>query len=230
MQVDKKPEKILKLFDDISFMYDKMNNFISFGTHYFIKKKAVELLNISSKTRVLDICCGSGDLAKIIQNKYKDVEITGVDFSTKMLELAKKKNKKANFILSDCTKMSFLDEEFDFATMAFGLRNIKNDDLAIKEAFRVLKKNGKLLHLDFGESNFFSGIFDCLILFFAKFLKKYAKHYEYLICSKQSFYSQKELVEKFQKQGFVLEKRKDFLFGIISAQVFEKMDFKCCDK
>ena len=93
-RVDKSSKKIEKMFDDISPIYDMMNNLISLNTHKIIKKSALKRLKIKNNAKILDLCCGSGDLAFLIQEMYPDCEIIGVDFSSKMLEIAQEKNIK----------------------------------------------------------------------------------------------------------------------------------------
>ena len=83
---------IKNLFDNLSNKYDFMNNIISFGTHKLIKKKAVRSLKIKPNSKVLDLCCGTGDLGAIIKEIEPTCDVVGVDFSQQMLEIARKKN------------------------------------------------------------------------------------------------------------------------------------------
>ena len=145
MNVDKNPKKIKIIFDKISPYYDRMNDIMSFGLHNFVKKKSIEALCIKSNSMLLDICCGTGDFTKIIG---KTAKVIGLDNSSEMIKLAKLKNSDQPFMLGDCTQLPFKNEEFDYVTAGFGLRNIEYRDKAIKEIFRVLKHNGKFLHLD----------------------------------------------------------------------------------
>ena len=94
MTPDKNPQKIKNMFDEISIYYDKMNNFISLGSHFIIKFLAIKELNIKPRTNILDLCCGTGDFSQLITRFYPRANIIGLDFSTEMLKLAKKKNPK----------------------------------------------------------------------------------------------------------------------------------------
>ena len=116
MDIDKTPEKIQAMFDEISEYYDKMNNFISLGTHYIIKFLALKELAIQPRTMIIDLCCGTGDFTKIISNFYPRAKVIGLDFSNKMLKLAKSKNPNGVFIQSDCTNLPFAEGEFDYIT------------------------------------------------------------------------------------------------------------------
>ncbi|MBQ8459967.1 ubiquinone/menaquinone biosynthesis methyltransferase [bacterium] len=223
MTCDKTPQKIQNMFDEISIYYDKMNNFISLGTHYVIKFLAIRKLDIKPRTIGLDLCCGTGDFTKIISKFYPRAKIIGLDFSSQMLKLAKQKNPLGVFIQADCTNLPFSEKEFDFVTIGFGLRNIQNRQKAIQEIYRVLDTNGRLLHLDFGNHNVFGKIFEIIVPFFAKLLGKNSEHYKYLLKSRQDFPTPNELIKEFEAEGFYLVKRIDYLFGTISAQIMGKI-------
>lgn len=83
MSINKNPEKIKNMFDEISSYYDFMNNVISFGMHYVIKFLAIKELKIEPRTMILDLCCGTGDFTKIISKFYPRARIIGFDISEK---------------------------------------------------------------------------------------------------------------------------------------------------
>ena len=222
MTLSKTPENIRSLFNEIAGKYDFMNNLISFGLHKSIKEKSVKLLDLKPHSKVLDACCGTGDIIEIIKKIQPLAEVTGLDFSGKMLEIAGKRIENINFIQSDVTKLDFPDNNFDFVTMAFGLRNIQNPEKALNEVYRVLKPGGEFLHLDFGKKNFLSGIFDLEVPFMAKLFYGNKIPYEYLIKSKKNFPEPDELIEDFEKCGFKFRIKKDFAGSAISAQVMKK--------
>lgn len=117
MACDKNPQKIQNMFDDIAGYYDKMNNFISLGTHYFVKFLAIKELAIQPRTMILDLCCGTGDFTKIISRYFPRAKVIGLDFSKKMIMIAKQKNPKGVFMQGDCTKLPFGQGEFRYVTM-----------------------------------------------------------------------------------------------------------------
>lgn len=222
MTCDKNPEKIKNMFDEISNYYDQMNNFISFGTHFIIKFFAIRELKITPRARILDLCCGTGDFTKIISKFYPGTKIIGADFSVKMLKLAKKKNPKGIFLETDATNLPFKENEFDYITMSFGLRNIENRTKALQETYRVLNQRGKFLHLDFGKHNKISKIFNILVPVITKIFQKNENHYKYLLSSKEEFPNSNELIKEFESHEFKLVKKCDYLFGTISCQIMEK--------
>ena len=221
----KNPKKIKKMFDEIASKYDFMNNIISFGLHKIIKKRAVKKLNIKPDSKAVDLCCGTGDISKLLAKNPYINEVTGVDFSDKMLEFARINNpdKKIKYINADCTKLPFEDTSFDIATMFFGLRNIENKDMAINEVNRILKNGGQFLYMDFAKGNkFFDLIFDMYTPFIANIFTKNKSAYEYLVNSKKTFFAPKELEKFISKKGFNLKREYYFLFSTIIVQIYEK--------
>lgn len=225
MQVDKNPDKIKKLFDEISPYYDKINNFISFGMHYFIKIFSLKFLNIMPGAIILDVCCGTGDFTKIVRKIVPSAKIIGLDISSGMLKIAKKRLPKEVFMPGDCTSLPFRKAEFDYVTSGFGLRNIENRQQALCEIYRVLKNGGEFLHLDFAgkNTNFSAKVFNFFVPVFVKILGKNNNHYEYLLKSKKEYPSPEELIKEFENIGFKFESRKDFLFGLINVLIVKKV-------
>ena len=220
--IDKNPEKIKKMFDLISKNYDKINDIISFYTHKYAKYKAIKELNIPNNSKILDLCCGSGDLGRIIKKLNKTTTVIGVDFSEEMIKLARKKNKNITYELQDATNLSFENNSFDFIVMGFGLRNIKEEQKALNEIYRILKPNGKFLHLDFNNKTFLNKIYDKIIIFILKFFIKEIDAYKYLIESKNGFYNNKEIIKIFEKYNFKKEKANTILLNMIAYQIMTK--------
>lgn len=222
--LDKSPEKIHIMFNTVSRKYDLMNNIMSFGTHHYVKYRSIKSLNIKPHDNVIDLCCGTGDLARIIKRIQPDACVTGIDFSEEMLRIAKNKNArgKIRYLQGDVTNLPYEDNSFDIVTMGFGLRNIANAEKAVEEAYRILRPNGSFLHLDFGRKNFLSKIYDKITPILAEMFTENGVSYEYLIKSKENFPPPEDLIKDFESKGFKLKKRKDFLLGVISAQIMNK--------
>lgn len=222
MTTDKTPEKIKNMFDKIAFYYDQMNNYMSLGSHIIVKYLALRELGLKPRTMLLDVCCGTGDFTKLISKFFPRVKVIGLDFSEKMLKVAKEKNPIGVFMQGDCTNLSFNDGEFDYVTIGFGLRNIQDRQKAISEIYRVLSENGKFMHLDFGEQNLISRVFDLIVILLAKILKKDWHAYEYLLQSKEEFPSPDKLIQEFENCGFKYVKKCNYLFGVVSVQIMQK--------
>ena len=222
----------MELFNSIAIDYDKLNDIMSFGLHRKIKKDIIkralsQVAYLSKHTACLDLCTGTGDLAGLLKNKCPFAQIIGVDFSEKMLEIAKKKHPEINFIEADCAKLPFKDESFDLCTISFGLRNVENIENVLAEIYRVLKPNGIFINLDLGKPNkFFNFFLKPYMYFWVAFLGKFfhgdKTPYEYLAVSNETFPSQSGLVKIFEKNGFKNVKNKNYLFGQIASQICKK--------
>lgn len=220
----KNPETIKNLFNNLAKRYDFFNRVISLGMQTRVKKKSLKLLNIEDGSNVLDICTGTGDLAFFINKINPNLNITGIDFSEKMLEIARAKQKdyqnNMKFFLADGRELPFEDDTFDIVTIGFGLRNIENYERVMSEIHRVLKPKGQILNLDFScDKSFANSVFDLLTSILTSFTSK-KNSFRYLISSKKEFLSSTDLINLFRRKGFIFLKRKYFAFEVISAEVF----------
>ena len=136
------------MFDRVARRYDLANHLLSFGCDFAWRKRAAEIVSGWNPACVLDLATGSGDLALAIQRKLSAVEVVGLDFSAAMLALARRKGVR-QLIAGDAAKLPLANQSFDVVTIAFGLRNIRDWDAALREMQRVLTSAGHLLVLDF---------------------------------------------------------------------------------
>ena len=218
----------LELFNSIAKNYDKINNAISLFTHQSVRKKAINKLS-DSHVKILDLCCGTGDIINLIRKKYPNSEITGIDFSENMLDIAKSKFKDINFIKQDISKdkLPFSDNSFDLCTISFGLRNVENMTSVLKEIYRVLEPNGTFFNLDLGKPNKFWNIFlKPFMYIYVPFAGKIANGnnlpLKYFVHSNEKFPHPDDLKKIYEKIGFKQITRKDFLFGQLSCQICKK--------
>jgi demethylmenaquinone methyltransferase/2-methoxy-6-polyprenyl-1,4-benzoquinol methylase len=144
------------LFASIARRYDLLNDLQSFGLHRLWKRRVVSLADVKAGDRALDLCCGTGDIAFALANR--GAEVTGLDFSEKMLEVAQfrlqnLKFKTQNFKLmqGDAQQLPFPDNSFDAVTMGYGLRNLGSWEAGLREMIRVAKPGGRIVVLDFGK-------------------------------------------------------------------------------
>ncbi len=207
------------MFEKFAHRYDVFNNIISLGMHKLVKYLFVQQLSIPDDARILDLCSGSGDIARMLKEKSPTAKVMGIDISEPMLDIAKQKVSDAVFINADCTNLPFEDESFDLCTISFGLRNIPDKDRALSEIYRVLKKDGTFAHLDFGKSNNFADkTFDAIVRLLAKIPPGSAIPYNSFLQSKKDFSAPVELIKMFESHGFKFHKKIDPIFGVISGQ------------
>jgi len=142
------PTRVRQMFGAIARRYDLANHTLSCGTDFYWRKCAANMVASWRPRKIVDLATGTGDLALAVQKKLPDAEVTGVDFLPEMLELARRKGVRET-ILADAMKLPFPDASFDCVTIAFGLRNMENWRDALVEMSRVLKRDGRLLVLEF---------------------------------------------------------------------------------
>lgn len=148
-----KKEQVAKMFDTISGNYDNLNRVISFGIDVKWRKKVLKMVSKSNPKTILDIATGTGDLA-ILMAETNAEKIIGLDISSGMLEVGKKKIASKNLsntiemVLADSENMPFDDNYFDAITVAFGVRNFENLEKGLAEILRVLKPNGLFVILE----------------------------------------------------------------------------------
>ena len=189
---------VKSVFDQVYDQYDLMNDFMSLGIHRLWKKNLLNMMNPSSNQKLIDVACGTGDIAKLFLNHvHKNSHVTCVDPNESMIKKGKEKLKKfsnLNWIMASAENLPIKENAYDFYTISFGLRNTKNLDKALSEAYRVLKPGGRYLCLEFSKIQnpsveFFYKNYSKLIPSIGKFIVGEKKPYEYLIKSIENFIS-----------------------------------------
>jgi len=149
------PESIRNLFDNIAPTYDLLNHLLSLGRDIYWRRRAVQELK-EIEGRILDMATGTADVAiEIIHQNDDRRKVFGLDFSEPMIKRARQKVLKKSLSqtitlsLGDALSLPFRDNTFDASTIAFGLRNIVNKEQALSEMARVIKKDGKIIILEF---------------------------------------------------------------------------------
>ncbi|MBD2385781.1 bifunctional demethylmenaquinone methyltransferase/2-methoxy-6-polyprenyl-1,4-benzoquinol methylase UbiE [Cylindrospermum sp. FACHB-282] len=148
--------EIRAIFNRIAPVYDQLNDWLSLGQHRIWKEMAVKWSNPQPGDTCLDLCCGSGDLALRLGRRVGSTgQVYGVDFSPNLLETAKERShwqypqRPITWVEADVLNLPFGDNQFDAATMGYGLRNVKDIPRSLQELYRVLKPNAKAAILDF---------------------------------------------------------------------------------
>ncbi len=215
-------------FDRIVKRYDLVNLIGSFGQDKLWRKKVAEILK-EAEPPLLDLCCGPYTLTLEILKK-NPVKIYGLDFSFSMLFYGKKRlnNRPVYPICGDAEILPFKDNAFGGISIAFGLRNLPNKKKALKEFFRVLKSNGKLVILEFSwpKNLIFQKIYkiylDCYMPFLGGILTKDKKAYLYLADSIKKFPPPEKIKAMLSECGFKKIKNYPLTFGIVNLYVAKK--------
>lgn len=211
------PEAVRQMFDRISPVYDVMNRVMTVGLDRRWRRMAANAV-VRPGDRVLDACCGTGDLA--IECARAGGTVTGLDFSPRMLARAREKSSGVTWVEGDALALPFADGSFEAATVGFGVRNL--DDLAggFRELARVLGPGGRLACLEITRPRgplkpFFRLWFDGLVPVLGKILPG-GRAYAYLPASVRRFPGPEELADLLRQSGFA-QVRWDMLGGGIVA-------------
>ena len=177
---------VRSLFDRISSRYDLFNDVLSLGIHRLWKRRAVDLHGSVAGAAVLDAATGTGDLAHDLA--LRGATVTAIDFSEGMLGIARHRRSHENieFLLADAQSLPFADAEFDHAIVAFGVRNFEDPARGMTELWRVLKPQGRLVVLEFGDWMRL-GVFGALTRRLALLIGADPEAYDHLAASSSTF-------------------------------------------
>jgi demethylmenaquinone methyltransferase / 2-methoxy-6-polyprenyl-1,4-benzoquinol methylase len=149
-------EQVREMFASIARRYDAANEVLSLGVHRSWRRAAVQLSKARLGQRVLDCATGTGDLALAFKRAVgPDGEVVGTDFCAEMLASAAPKARRAGldvrFQVADALALPFADDSFDIASIAFGIRNVDDPVLCLREMARVVRPGGRVVVLEFGQ-------------------------------------------------------------------------------
>jgi demethylmenaquinone methyltransferase/2-methoxy-6-polyprenyl-1,4-benzoquinol methylase len=198
------PDSVRTMFDRIAPVYDVMNRVMTAGLDVRWRRLAASAA-VRPGDRVLDAACGTGDLA-IADLKAGAGRVTGLDFSERMLERARRKETRVEWIQGDMLALPFADATFDAATVGFGVRNVADLPLALTELRRVLRPGGRLAILEITQPRgalkpFFSLWFDRVVPLLGKVLPG-GSAYTYLPESVKRFPSAEGLAALLRESAF----------------------------
>jgi demethylmenaquinone methyltransferase / 2-methoxy-6-polyprenyl-1,4-benzoquinol methylase len=197
-------EGVRAMFDRIAPVYDAMNRLMTAGLDQRWRRLTADSV-VGSGDRVLDACCGTGDLA-VAARRAGAGEVVGLDFSERMLERARRKDASVEWVQGDLLELPFGDASFDAATVGFGVRNVADLERGLAELRRVLRPGGRVGVLEITRPRgalrlFFRLWFDVLIPLAGKILPG-GKAYTYLPASVRRFPGPDDLAGLLRAQGF----------------------------
>jgi demethylmenaquinone methyltransferase / 2-methoxy-6-polyprenyl-1,4-benzoquinol methylase len=217
-------QEVRRMFDRIAPVYDTMNRVMTAGMDRRWRRLTAEAV-VRRGDRVLDACCGTGDLA-LAGLRAGAESVVGVDFSEPMLERARRKSGAVEWLESDVLTLPFADEAFDAVTVGFGIRNVDDLDAGLRELQRVLKPGGRLGVLEITRPRgllrpFFRLWFDVLVPLAGKVLPG-GRAYTYLPASVRRFPGPEDLAAALERSGLRGVRFRLLAGGIVALHVGAK--------
>ncbi len=227
---------VQKIYGEVAPRYDLINRLMTMGLDVLWRKKAARTAVRFKPRRILDVCCGTGDMSRSI-SRYTggQTRIIGVDFSPAMLDLASTKQyaTPVSFVLSDVNRLPFSDGTFDLLAISFATRNIDSGPSALikyfREFHRVLKPQGVLVHLETSQprNRLLRTVFHGYVRYFVKplgiWVSGSAPGYRYLAHTIPRFYAADELSSLLDKAGFRNVTRKSLMRDMAALHVAHKI-------
>ncbi|HYP48537.1 MAG TPA: ubiquinone/menaquinone biosynthesis methyltransferase [Thermoleophilaceae bacterium] len=196
--------QVRAMFDRIARVYDRMNSLMTAGMHHRWRARAVELARVGPGDRALDVATGTGDLALGLQER--GAEVVGLDFSERMLELARAKAPGVRFEAGNALELPYAEGEFDAVTVGFGARNFADLRRGLAEMVRVVRPGGRVVVLEITTpqrpplSWFFRAWFDRVVPLLGRVAGD-PDAYSYLPSSVRRFPEPRELAAELERAG-----------------------------
>ena len=226
-----KSKFVKNVFTSVAENYDIMNDAMSFGMHRLWKKILVELAAVSEQDTILDIASGTGDISKLISQEYPNTNILMSDINYDMLNEGRNRAINESFS-SNCTfcqldgeMLPFKENTFELITVGFGLRNFTDKNKGLLEMKRCLKRNGKLLILEFSKpiNPLFSKVYDWysfnILPKVGSLLANDSDSYKYLAESIRMHPDQEQLKQMIIDSGFSSCKFYNILNGVVAIHI-----------
>lgn len=219
-----------EMFDNIAERYDLLNRIISLGIDQSWRKRTVDALELQENSHALDLATGTADLAILIAERVPGCRVTGVDPSTKMLEVGRRKVEKSqlgsriDLQEGDAESLPFPDNSFDGTTIAFGIRNVPDRLQGLKEMARVTRPGGRIAILELSEPR--GGLMAPLARFHVHTFVPWVgsllsgkKEYRYLQESIEAFPPASEFAETMKLAGLDIVSVSPLTFGVAHLYV-----------
>ena len=222
--------KVREMFTRLAWRYDLVNDIMSFGLHRLWKRQTVRIAVDGRPARVLDICCGTGDLCFLARGMGAG-RVTGLDFTLPMLAVARTRKAQegpsVEFAEGDALRLPFGDNSFDAITVSYGLRNIAEPAAALAEMRRVLAPGGRAVILDFGKPDnriagaLYSVFLHTMMPAVGWLFHRDPQTYLYIPASLERYPGQRGVAELMRNAGFVNVRYEERLLGTMGINIGE---------
>lgn len=233
-EINDRKKESYKIFDDIAKTYDFLNHFLSMGIDIYWRNQLLKYLPTKTNINALDLATGTGDVALTLVKDERVKKVTGLDLSIGMIEIGREKVKKKkleqkiNLMIGDGTNIEAADNTFDLTTISFGIRNFNDPQKSLHDIFRVLRKDGRLMIMEFSiPSNFFVRqvyffYFRNLLPFIGNIVSKHKDAYTYLNQTVETFPYGEEFLKLMKNAGFKNLRARTLTFGIATLYIGDK--------
>ena len=229
VRTEDKAERVAGVFHSVASKYDLMNDLMSGGVHRLWKRFTIEVSGVRPGHKVLDIAGGTGDLAYKFSKLVGDTgQVVLSDINSSMLNVGRDRlidrgaNSNVQYAQLDAQFLPFADDTFDCVTIAFGLRNVTNKDIALRSILRVLKAGGRLLVLEFSkpQNSLLEKVYDQysfrLLPLMGKLITNDADSYRYLAESIRMHPDQETLKSMMSEAGFTNTEFYNMTGGVVA--------------
>ena len=220
-QLDKQPEDVASMFDDVASRYDLTNDVLTFGLARTWRRSVAYSVAAGPGERVLDLAAGTGTSSMTFT--HHGAEVVAGDISQGMLTEGRRRHPKIDFIYADAMDLPFSDASFDVVTISFGIRNVHDVDAGLSEMFRVLKPGGRLIICEFSTPTCapFSVVYKEYLMralpAVAKAVSSNPEAYVYLAESIRAWPDQDEFAHQILDAGFDQVKHRNLTGGIVAV-------------
>jgi demethylmenaquinone methyltransferase/2-methoxy-6-polyprenyl-1,4-benzoquinol methylase len=218
---EQRAEKVHELFATIARRYDLLNDIMSAGLHRRWKRRLVEMAG--TPRDVLDLCCGTGDIAMMFRAR-----VVGVDFTQEMLHIAATRDTRTRWVRADALRLPFADDSFDVVSVGYGLRNLADIERGLREILRVLRPDGRILSLDFGKPKngfvrwLYFGYLRTILPVLGRTYCGDRDTHGYILVSLQSYGAQRGIRELMEKCGYQDCGFEEFCWGTMAINFGSK--------
>lgn len=216
----KEPDEVAGMFDDAAAGYDRSNAILSGGASALWRIATVRALSPQPGERILDVAAGTGTSSAALAKT--GAHVVAVDISPGMLAVGRQRHPGIEFVEADAEKLPFGDDEFDAATISFGLRNVHDPKIALAEMYRVLKPGGRLLVCEFsrptralvrtGYNAYLGTVFPAV----ARLSSSNPAAYDYLVESIRAWPDQATLSQWIRGVGFTRVAHRNLTGGVVA--------------
>lgn len=214
------------MFDEVAPTYDLTNDLLSAGQDRYWRRAVSKLVDAKSGQSILDLAAGTGSSSVVFAKP--GVRVVAGDFSQGMLAEGRKRHPELEFVYADATKLPFKDNEFDAVTISFGLRNVVDTSLALREMHRVTKPGGKLVICEFSkvQNPIFKPVYGLylnrVLPTLSRLASKTPEAYSYLAESIEAWPNQDALANRISAAGWQNVNYKNLSLGIVAVHFATK--------